>query len=306
MNSTITFDEKFVGILKQFVDLQRLYNFGLIKNICKNWYSVSTKIAKGQYPLEFHLRDGRVVTVDSWVEVLHYAYPNKVKQINRDDKSLLLNFAGKDYIISGYDRGDIASTFVLEDYRSIECKGKVVIDIGAGIADSCIYFAARGAKKVIGFEPYPLLYQIGCANITRNSFEDAVILVNAGCGVDDVIHLDANIGYAGTSLRNIKDGVQVPIFSLSTVTKKFSSSDTLVLKIDCEGCEYDLILKSDDNVLARFDEIMLEYHYGGNKLAQKLRDAGFNVTKTWPKRGYNNFVKQHMYIGYIHCKKLHL
>ena len=44
-------------------------------------------------------------------------------------------------------------------------EGRTVIDIGANIADSSIYFAFEDAAHVIALEPYPTNYRIAKKNI---------------------------------------------------------------------------------------------------------------------------------------------
>jgi FkbM family methyltransferase len=41
-----------------------------------------------------------------------------------------------------------------------------VIDVGAGVGDTAILFALRGAKKVIALEPFPSLYEEALINIS--------------------------------------------------------------------------------------------------------------------------------------------
>jgi predicted RNA methylase len=50
---------------------------------------------------------------------------------------------------------DAVGVFLNGIYEYLPVAGKTVIDIGANIADSSIYFAVRGAKKVIALEPFP-------------------------------------------------------------------------------------------------------------------------------------------------------
>jgi len=40
-------------------------------------------------------------------------------------------------------------------YEMVDVKGKVVVDVGAHIGDSTIYFALKGAKRVFAIEPHP-------------------------------------------------------------------------------------------------------------------------------------------------------
>jgi len=49
-----------------------------------------------------------------------------------------------------------------------------------------------------------------------------------------------------------------------------------VLKMDCEGCGYN-ILNEDDDVLRKFKRIVLEFHYGYKNIESKLKSAGFST-----------------------------
>ncbi|MGC9108154.1 MAG: FkbM family methyltransferase [Infirmifilum sp.] len=75
--------------------------------------------------------------------------------------------------------------FLDGDYNDLDVKDHVVVDIGAGIGDTVIYFALRGARKVIALEPYPALYSIALRNIEANNVGNRVQLLNAGLGNSD-------------------------------------------------------------------------------------------------------------------------
>ena len=51
-----------------------------------------------------------------------------------------------------------------------------------------------------------------------------------------------------------------------------------ILKIDCEGGEYEIIMGSGRDALRKFDAILLEYHYGYLNLKEKLEKDGFSVS----------------------------
>ena len=53
-----------------------------------------------------------------------------------------------------------------------------------------------------------------------------------------------------------------------------------------EGCEYNL-LKEDNNTLKKFKRIQIEYHYGYEKLKEKLEEAGFTVSYSTPEKVFN-------------------
>ena len=52
--------------------------------------------------------------------------------------------------------------------------------------------------------------------------------------------------------------------------------------MDCEGCEYDSILETANEILQKFSHIQIEYHYGYKNLKEKLESAGFSVKVTKP------------------------
>jgi hypothetical protein len=54
---------------------------------------------------------------------------------------------------------DLMGVLVQQCYGIIEPKNKDVIDVGAFIGDSAMYFAMRGAKRVIAIEPHPGAYE---------------------------------------------------------------------------------------------------------------------------------------------------
>ncbi|MEM3191238.1 MAG: hypothetical protein QW292_03940 [Candidatus Parvarchaeota archaeon] len=84
-------------------------------------------------------------------------------------------------------------------------------------------------------------------------------------------------------------GLVVPVFSLETIVREFDVPEGSILKADCEGCEYDLIISSDSRSLSKFREIFLEYHYGARALVDRLTKVGFKVKSTRPKRVFNEY-----------------
>lgn len=60
----------------------------------------------------------------------------------------------------GVNNGDIVYGFLKDDYGKLPVVGKTVVDIGANIADTPIYFATHGAKKVICLEPFPKIMNL--------------------------------------------------------------------------------------------------------------------------------------------------
>jgi FkbM family methyltransferase len=200
--------------------------------------------------------------------------------------------------------GDLIGVFFTEDYKFLDPKGSIVIYIGANIGDSAIYFALNGAEKVIALEPYPHSYNIAQKNVETNNFNDKVELLNAGYGKDsNIIVNHEEISGVGSNLISAEKGKSIPIISLKTLVNRYNVNDG-VLKIDCEGCEYNLI-NEDGEVLRRFSRIQIEYHYGLQTLVNKLESCGFSIRYSKPRKYFSqDSENHHMLLGFIYAQKL--
>jgi FkbM family methyltransferase len=191
--------------------------------------------------------------------------------------------------------GLINENFIVGQYKWLDVKGKDVVDVGANVGDTAIYFALKGAKHVYAFEPYPYSYNIAMKNIKLNHLEDKITLLKEGCGKSRFVTIKEDYENTGsTDLKNFKEGKKIRIESLDEIVKRFNLKHA-ALKVDCEGCEYDLILNASDEALHTFDQIIMEYHYGYINIVKRLRQASFAVKYSLPNR---------MQLGLIYCKNI--
>lgn len=163
--------------------------------------------------------------------------------------------------------------------------GKTVLDIGANIGDSAIYFATRGAKHVFGLEVNPATYNIALDNIKTNNLEDLITVKNWGIGKEEVQIDPDNLGKGGFQISSSEKGIKIPMYSLEKVTAyliRFLPNSEFVMKIDCEGCEYDTILNTNESTLNLYTSIIGEYHHGYTAIKQKLERAGFKTKFSKP------------------------
>jgi FkbM family methyltransferase len=169
-------------------------------------------------------------------------------------------------------RESIIAIFEFGEYADINVKNKVVIDVGAFVGDSAIFFALNGAKMVIAIEPHPQAFLELCDNIKLNSLEKTIIPINAGLSSKPCLIDPGNIGIevAYTTYFECKDREgTVPVITLKELARDFHIDDSAILKMDCEGCEYDIILKDYEHVRI-FEEIIFEYHEYMTKISIKL------------------------------------
>lgn len=173
--------------------------------------------------------------------------------------------------------GDVCTVFCKEDYGKLDIKDKIVLDIGANIADTAIYFALKGAKKVIALEPFPKNFEIAKKNIELNNLSKKIDLILAGCASESgKITIDPLISGTGAKISKVKNGLKIPILSLDDLIKKYDIQSG-ILKLDCEGCENDIILNSSKESLQKFSQIYMEYHDGFRNLTRKLKHSNFSI-----------------------------
>jgi FkbM family methyltransferase len=59
-------------------------------------------------------------------------------------------------------------------YGYVNIKNKSLVDIGAFVRDAAVYFAIKGAKKVIVITPHTGAYEELVENIRINSLEERI------------------------------------------------------------------------------------------------------------------------------------
>ena len=225
----------------------------------KNFVSVIIHVLRNDYPVKAIYPSGDNMILNDYQEVY-----NNLMEIDIDADHNLVYFNGLRFH-GGKTNGDVVSIFKKNEYSFLPVREKEVIDIGANIGDSSIYFANRGAKYVIAVEPDRISYDYAVKNVAINGYSDTIKLILAACGSKD---------------KFVPEN-ELQILTLKTLIKKYCSYPK-ILKVDCEGCEYDLILNASIDDLSKFSHIQIEYHFGYQNLKTKLEECGFEVTCTKP------------------------
>lgn len=162
-------------------------------------------------------------------------------------------------------------------------KDRLVIDIGANIGAFSLYAAALGAKQVISVEPISASYNTFLRNIHRMGLKNVTthkrIIAEKG---NEFLPVSLNSNAGANSMYNVSDNYEVvETATFSQLMSQIAGHDIL-LKLDCEGGEYDVIMNADEKDMVRINEIMLEIHTdlhpkhkGKDILEQKLIEFGF-------------------------------
>ena len=167
--------------------------------------------------------------------------------------------------------------FCEDDWNTIDFKNRFVIDIGANVADRTLYFAKHGAK-VIGFEPVKHLYNLGLDNISLNpKLKENITFINKAVGGKKGTLSIENMNSTEEYI-NQNDSYDIEVITINDILNDYNFTPD-VLKIDCEGCEFEIILNED---LTMFNEIIFEHHSyivgkDYNLLIDKLKEENFKI-----------------------------
>ena len=271
-----------IGIFNMFFKFQKVYlnGFQSFRNFLINCPEFIV-ILKNKKSFTLSARSASVIAslykqkVEFNLEKDLIIIKNKSGIISKNDKIVFYN---------AIENGDVYNVFINNEYSKLKVIGKTVVDVGANIGDSLIYFALNGAKRTIGFEPFYNNFYFAKKNIIENSLEEKCEVVLAGCsGKSGNIKLNPNMkSDVDSKLQSADKGEEIPLYSLHQIISDFNVPSKSILKMDCEGCEYDSIITASKESLTTFDEILLEYHYGYLDLKKKLESCGFRVTITTP------------------------
>jgi FkbM family methyltransferase len=180
-----------------------------------------------------------------------------------------------------------------------------VVDIGAGLGDFAILAADAGpGVRVYAYEPFPESYQLLVRNLTLNAISNVTAFQQAIWRKAGTLALDLSGGEPlqiasrekGGEAAGAAETVEVQALTLGDVFESQGLTRIDLLKLDCEGAEYPILMASPPEVLDRIDRIVMEYHdldeeFNHFRLTAFLEAAGFRVS--WRK----NIV--HDNIGYL-------
>lgn len=178
-----------------------------------------------------------------------------------------LSVDGIDLDIEDDPQGGVAKVICREaqgKYDKLNLQpGDVVIDIGAHVGIVSIYLAKRyPGIKVYAFEPVPANYQRLCRNLHANGAEGVIAVNKAvtgdGRSIGIAVQPEINTG-GGSMLNTATKSLIASSCTLSDIFGLYVQGRAKLLKIDCEGAEYE-ILQGSEALLDRVDYLRGEFH----------------------------------------------
>lgn len=182
------------------------------------------------------------------------------------------------------DAATVMVVLVREDYAPIPPAG-LVVDVGGNIGAFMIYAIRSGARRVISFEPSRDAFEVLRRNVERNRLGDRVLVRQlavageAGRTVRFPTASDPSNHILGAADRTDAATVhadEVRTTSVSEIVDTYGDVD--LLKLDCEGAEYEIVETTPSDVWRRIRAVKIEYHQGRTSaLVDPLHKAGLHL-----------------------------
>jgi len=248
--------------------------------------------------------------------------PNQ--KINHISKIHILKTYGLSFYIRGrMDIWSIKETFLDRFYELYGFKindNWNILDVGAGIGDYAIFAAYQHPDNIIyAYEPFPESFKLLEDNLALNEIANVHCFQQAISGQSGMMTLDLSGGeplqirsygeFAKDSQTNPAtpnpSKLQVSSLSLGDVFLQLNLSHCDLIKMDCEGAEYDMLFNTAPEILQRIGRIVMEYHDGvtifaHNDLVEYLQNNQFRV-ETFPNTVHADLG----YLRAVNMKVLH-
>lgn len=164
------------------------------------------------------------------------------------------------------------------DWSSVER----VLDVGGHVGAFTTWAAARAPKaRIETFEPEPRNFADLVANVERSGFQDRIALFNAAVGArDETRLLRVPPRRDMSSLTPGKGrGVEVECVALDRHIRECGREPIDILKLDCEGAEWEILPSLSEASLGRVRNFLVECHAREpsevDAMASEFRAHGF-------------------------------
>ncbi len=167
----------------------------------------------------------------------------------------------------------------------------LVVDIGGYIGDFSLYAVKYlNARQVIVYEPTAENFVLLTQNVQSNGYADRITAVNAAVGSSDEMTLNVQVQenneihasahwYKDAEKRATRSVTLPDVFEIHRI----DSID--LLKVDCEGAEYQVFSATPDDVFTRIRNIAFEFHHVDGfetklpSLLNRLESLGYTLRR---------------------------
>ena len=165
-----------------------------------------------------------------------------------------------------------------------------VIDIGANVGYFSLYLLSNFPQaKVLAFEPLPVNAKLLEKHVKMNDLQDRLAIEpSAVYGTEDAIQihfnntLDFSVGASILNWEDTNEVLDIKAYSLPEILKAFGLDHVDLMKIDCEGAEYNILYNCPDDTFKKIDRLAIETHAWVtegkvDELMSFLKSKGYHV-----------------------------
>ena len=173
--------------------------------------------------------------------------------------------------------------YSIEDFQIAQ--NDTIIDIGAHIGlFSLLVSQYCKTGKILSFEPMRENFDLLVSNLELNRIDNVFPFNVAVSKNSGKLNLFLNSDQSAHSIfSESSKSVTVESISLQKIFEENKISSCKLLKLDCEGAEYDIIDSLPPEYLAKIQNMAIEYHSADTKpelaknLILKIKNAGFKI-----------------------------
>lgn len=166
-----------------------------------------------------------------------------------------------------------------------------VVDIGAHIGMFTLFAAANApSARVIALEPEQQNYRVLLGNVERNNLGNRITALQIGVGNGKPMTLYTfGADRGGDSVYRKNEGgspIMIQTMSIGEVLRKYGIASCDLLRLNCQGAEYEALYETSLEDLQRINSMIIDYHHfcdnpthSPDYLEEFLTKRGFRVAR---------------------------
>jgi FkbM family methyltransferase len=182
----------------------------------------------------------------------------------------------------------LGTVWLVEDYEGSEFNinnEDIIIDIGAHIGLFSL-FVSQYCKngKIFSYEPIEKNFNILKENIELNKIKNIIHFNSAVSNQSNKLKIFIDSDDSAHSIfESDRDFIEVNSTTIKSIFDENKIKKCNLLKLDCEGAEYQIIESIPKEYFLKIDKMIIEYHIANEnpelykKLIRNLKDNSFKI-----------------------------
>ena len=204
----------------------------------------------------------RMWPLAAWINFWITAKPETIIEVN----GIKMAIRTKNFFTKIADMSMAYECIIRDDYslRGLKpSKGSFIIDIGGDIGSFSVAVAKQyPGARILSFEPSPSNYRLLKKNISLNKCKNVTAFRKAvtSHGKKVRLYIDASNPAESSLYARKNTRVDTQSITLERAFRDFRIKKCALVKMDCEGSEYDILLNAPDYILKKIEAMVVEYH----------------------------------------------